>query len=115
MDRRRFLILPLGAALLPGPGEATTPAIEPIRRLAFFSWRGTCGPSSLQDRHGLIYVVDQPVAEGVALCESGPQRRVSLPHLKLIRGLEQASKTLAKADNPTKQPLGRGVGDTFFP
>ena len=49
MDRRRFLTLPLGAALLPGSAAAATPASEPMRRLAFFTWRGTCGPESLQD------------------------------------------------------------------
>src|SRR5690349_7617001 len=47
MDRRRFLCLPVAAALL--PTRANAGAADGKRRLAFFSWRSTCGPDSLQE------------------------------------------------------------------
>ena len=110
MHRRRFLALPLAAALLPGPGAAATPASEPMRRLAFFTWRGSCGPETVQDsllgalrkvgwregrnllvqRHCDIAGEDAAPAAARALAAAQPEL-VSVWGAFVVRALQQAS------------------------
>lgn len=109
MDRRRFLALPLGAVLLPGPAAAA-PAPEPMHRLAFFTWRGSCGPATIQDsllaalrkagwsegrnlavqRHCDIAGEDAAPAAARALAASAPEL-VSVWGAFVVRELQRAS------------------------